>query len=203
MTTNTIPAISYTEASLVSLIEKVAKAERVTKEGLAELSYSLLHKWHHDQDPTLINMLLGKDRQGRYMLTPLNHRIAIQYFQHFVGASSNWDEVKDYAIKGGNRKELVFGVKTKNAQKRTFERRESWLSSTDNNIWEWSKEAKMEAKPVDLADRVTKSVKKALEGDEKNGIDPLSIDVVLDAVLAAGVSVDDLFKVLHSEEKAA
>lgn len=180
---------------LMEAISAVKAAEKVTKESLSSLSRDLLSYMLESNDVRPVNRLLGKDGE-QWILTPINWRIAVQYFHHFLPWTSNYaDEVKDYAVKGkGSRVALRFKSKTKN--QKSFDKKmgeiHAWLEIEANDIWVWSNNATIEAKPVDYAKNITNAVHKALD---KGGMSTLE---VMKAVLAAEeISPDALMKAIE------
>lgn len=180
--------ISY--EALMSTIQSVAQAERITKEGLSTLSRDCLAYVLESEDIRPINALLGQDEANKFILTPINWRIAVQYFHHFIAFTSNYDEVKEYAVKGsGQRIALVFNKKSKKRWDKCKSQIEAWLEDDSNDIWKWSNNAEMDAKPVDYAKKVQSAVKSAM--DEGKGNMSL-VDVVSAIAELEDVSIYDL-----------
>ena len=192
-------------------IEAVTKAERITKQMLSELSRDLLQVQLEGGDAVqLINTLMG-EVDGVFRLTPINWRIAAQYFYNFIPHASNFaSEVKDFAVNGsGKRVALVFGKANKNAAKRIAKLGkagdiEHWLSDPANDMWSWSNEIKMEAKPKDWAKELQKAFDNATD-EAKGGMS------VRDCMLALldGCDVDvaeileSLNPIAHPEQQDA
>lgn len=184
MTTITFEALSAT-------IESVRKAEKITKAGLSSLSRDILTYVVESEDVRPVNMLLGKDEKGSFILTPINWRIGVQYFAHFLPFTSNYQsEVKDIAIKGGDRKPLVFNKKNKRKWDEGKAAIEAWLENENNDIWAWQNDnATIEAKPVDYAKQIQQAITKAMDAD-KGGMD---LREVFDAMMGADVSLAEMF----------
>ena len=164
-----------------SKIGKLAKAEKVTKALLGELSRDLLtyvavqESW----DVAAINRLLA-------VLTPMNKKTAVLFFDHFLPFVFS-------------KEDGTFGAMAKNKEKKAKDKGESidkvgvFLADEDNNIWTYAEEnIKVEQKPVDYAAKITADVKKALD-PEKGGMD---LAHVLEAVLAAGVDAQGVLDAL-------
>ena len=175
-------------------ITELAKAERITKKNLSELSRELLQYQLDTGDVSAINRLLGED-EGRFVLTPINWRITVQYFAHFIGHASNYqDEVQAYAVKcEGERTPLVFGKKSKRHYAAKKELTVAWLEDEANDIWLWSSDVKMDAKPVDYKGRITKAIVSAMDED-KGG---LSLHDVLGAVMEADIDITAIIEEMN------
>lgn len=186
-------------ADLENAIAELARAERVTKAVLGSLSRDLLTHYVESGDVALINRLLGLYDDGKFVLTPMNWRLAVQYFRAFIPHASNWDELKDVVINGGNREPFVFGKKSGNRAKKIGDALDKWLAVDTNNIWVFSDSVKVEAKPVDYAARITKAIEAAL--DEEKGC--LSEGEIFAAIFAAeGMDVRALIAAMESASHA-
>lgn len=161
-------------------IATIAGAEKITKRVLGELSREMLDYVVTDEswDSDAINRLLA-------VLTPMNKSTAVLYFSHFTPFI-----VDDKGVFGGmasNKK-----AKTK-AKLESSIRTTEFLVNEDANIWTWAAEnVKIEAKEVDWAKRVTSAVSSAMN-EEKGG---MALPEVMDAVLSAGVSAEDILAAL-------
>lgn len=190
-------------------IVALAKAERITKKLLGELSRELLAHHLDCGDVSLINKLLGSTKttkQGKeeFTLTPINFRFAVQYFRSFIPHASNWEDVKDYCLNGtGKREAFEFLKASKNAKKRIIGNHEGcdsvedviteWLADEANDIWSWSDGVKVQEVEKDYAAMITKAVEKGLDED-KGG---LSVTDVTMAIMEAGVTGADLIQALE------
>jgi hypothetical protein len=158
-----------TYESLMAAITEVSNAERITKARLSELSRDLLSFVIDNEDVRPINALLGLNDDGSFILTPINWRIAVQYFHHFVGFTSNYDDVKDYAVKGkGKRTPLVLTKKAKKRWDKSVTEMTAWLEEPTNDLWVWSNNAEMDAKPVDYAKKIQQAIGAALDEEKGN-----------------------------------
>lgn len=184
--------------TLMQAIAELAQAEKVTKAKLSELSRQLLAYVLETADVRPINALLGKQEDGSFTLTSVNWRVACQYFHHFLPFTSNYKDVRDCVINGGKREELIFEKKDKKRFDVKSELIADWLSDESNDIWAWSNDVKVEVKPTDYAARITKAVEAGMNED-KGG---LSMNEVMAAVLAAGVSINDMLDAVANVEKA-
>lgn len=185
---------AYVEAIKLEIFE-LANAERITKKLLGSLSRSLLEYYHSVGNVDLINNLLGVDDKDRFILTPMNWRLAVQYFRAFIPHASNWDELKDVVQKGGKREPFVFGKKSGNRAKKLGDSLEKWLAVDTNNIWVFSDSVEVIAKPVDYAGQITKAIEKAMDED-KGGLGEME---VFTAIFAAdGMSVQALIAAMEA-----
>lgn len=176
-------------------IGQLAKAEKVTKQLLGELSREVLLFVLETKDVRPVNELLG-NRQGQFVLSPMNWRIACKYFLHFLPFTSNFDEVKDCINKGGARDPLVFKKLSPKKVESKTEEIHAWLAVEENDIWVWSNSIAFEEKPVDYAGRITKNV---MAAQEKGGLDAIAI---MQAVVNAGIDVDVLMRAIAEVEPA-
>lgn len=168
-----------TYETLMATIAQVAAAERITKQGLSDLSRDILSYVVDNEDVRPVNALLGKGDDDKYVLTPINWRIAVQYFHHFIAFTSNYDDVKEYAIKGkGKRTALVFNKKAKKRWDKGVASINAWLSDPANDLWVWSNNAEMDAAPVDYAKQIQSAVKKAMDEGKGN----MALSDVLSAI---------------------
>lgn len=159
------------EVQLAEIIKSVTAAERITKEGLSKLSRELLAHVYVHGDITLINDLMGVcPETGKFRLTPINWRIAAQYFNHFVAFTSNYEsEIQKFATKGeGNRVPLVFNKKSKQKYTAKLPLVEAWLADEASDLWSWSSEIKMEVKAPDYLKNVANDINKALDEEKGN-----------------------------------
>jgi len=156
------------------LINQVHAAERITKPAVAELSTMLLVQIHFDGDIQPINRFLS-------VLTPMNCRTAVLFFQHFAGFQ--------FSEKSG-----TFGKKDKALYEQKYN---AWMKESEDehfNLWTWAeREVKLEAKPFTL-DKVTMFISGALKKADKAGIKHIEI---IKAILAGGLSVEDLIETLQ------
>lgn len=157
-----------TYENLMDTIAQVAAAERITKAGLSTLSRDILNYVVDEEDIRPVNALLGQGEDGKFVLTPINWRIAVQYFAHYIAFTSNYEnEVKEYAVKGkGKRVPLVFKNKSKKRWDKCVADINAWLEDANNDIWVWSNNAEMDAKPVDYAKKIQSAITSALDEDK-------------------------------------
>ena len=185
MTTETQSKFTSTLSSsdLTAIIEQVTAAEKITKAGLSTLSRELLNHVYVTGDISLINTLLGKGEDGKFRLTPINWRVAVQYFNEFVAFTSNYEkEVKEFATLGtGKRVALVFNKKSK----KKFELKEpkvlEWLAVSSNDIWNWSEAIKMELGEIDYFAPITKDIARALDEEKGNAAIGTILSLIVDS----------------------
>lgn len=175
--------------ALYRKIQTLRKHEKVTKQTLSELSREVLAivisnmDNRHSVTVSVVNKLLT-------ILSPANQRIARLFFVAFLPYTfdSETNTFGKLLKKEASRdtKELAIA---------------SFLHESNNDIWTWQEEhVTMEAKPVDYIAKITKAVETGLR-DDKGHLTPTD---VLNAVFAAGVSVDDVISILdHLTTKAA
>jgi hypothetical protein len=168
--------------------EAVANAEKITRVELGHLSRELLIYVTDTQDIDIVNRLIN-------VLTPVNRRVAILYFTHFLP----WDKETE---KDGETF-VRFGKKHKGDKQiaRKMSAIAEWLKDEANNIWSWSDE-NVEIKAKDFKATVTKAIKKAIEGDEKSATPPLDPMELMAAIFDGGVTIDMMLAaVIDREEK--
>jgi len=187
--------MSITFEKLMDCIANVAQAERITKEGLRTLSRDILAYMLESEDVRPVNALLGKAENDKFVLTPMNWRVAVQYFAAFLPFTSNFEEVKDYAIKAkGVRQPLVFAKKSKKRWDRCAKDIAEWLEDESNDIWSWSANVKMEVQPTDYAKKIQQAVNAAMDEGKGN----MSLADVMSAIVAVeDVNVHDLMAALE------
>ncbi|MDB4302060.1 hypothetical protein N9924_00690 [bacterium] len=190
-------APAYDVEALGNQITELARAERVTKKLLGSLSRDLLGLYVETGDVTLMNRLLGIDEDAKFILTPMNWRLAVQYFRSFIPHASNWEDLKDAVIKGGKREPFVFGKKSGNRAKKIGDALTDWLAVDTNDIWVFSDTVKVEAKDVDFAKRITQAVTAALD-EEKGAMQPLEVFAAI--FDADGINVNDLIAAMEAAD---
>lgn len=165
--------IRFEELFLASL-EMLAGAEGVTKRELRDLSRTVLEATHETGDISYVNKVMG-------VLTPVNKRVAREFFVHFTGF--HFDD-----------KEMVF---TKKSGKHYLDCKTAameFLADPNQNIWAWAeRHIDVTVKPFDLK-KVTKFVESALKKADKEGFSKAD---VLMAVVGAGFEIGDLISVLE------
>lgn len=185
--------MTITFESLSARLSAISAAESVTRVELGLLSREVLAFVVETKDIRIVNTLLGKNEAGKYVLTSQNRKAAGFYFSHFMPFSTNEAKVSEGQL-------LQFVKMKAKAWDKYAIIIEQWLSDEANNLWTWADaNIKMEAKPANYAGKFTKLVEKAL-ADEVDGINGADI---LAAVLAGGVSVNDLMSVVEQMSKEA
>jgi len=162
--------------SINGKIATLAKAEKITKAVLGELSRDMLDYIIMDEsyDSDSINRLLA-------VLTPMNKKTAILFFAHFTPFL-----VDEHGVFGGMEKNKERKAKAKG---KSSELVLDFLANEDSTIWTWAEEhVKVEQKPVDWYGKLAKDVRSAMDKD-KGG---LSMQEVLRAVMDGGISADDI-----------
>jgi hypothetical protein len=179
------------KAALYARIDAIASAEKITKHELAAFSRESLMYVVDTNDIGAINRLLD-------VLTPMNRLSAIAFFGHFLP----WEKETD-----NNDVFQRFG--SKYSQDKKFARKVAliteWLKDVDATIWTWA------AANLDLytkknwAANISKAVEKALKGEDNDrGVSaPISMGDVMAAVMAGGISIEDMLEAMPVEEVAA
>ena len=170
-----------TQKQLSNKVDKCGMAEKMTKKLLGELSRELLPYVYESKDVAIVNRLIG-------VLTPVNKKVAIEFFKAFVGWTFNADTNE-------------FGKKQKDAPytKKSYAS-DTFLANKDNTLWTWAEtEIEVAPKAKNYGMKISKLVDKALT-DEAEGIDlreVLFAIVASDAVTLGDLmqSLDDVLKV--------
>lgn len=160
-------------------LRAIREAERVTKDALRSLSRELLEQIHYESkiqgDIQPLNRLLE-------VLTPMNKKALVLFMQEFSGFK--YDEDKG-----------VFGKKNKAIYEQCLAASIESLEDPHFNLWTWAeRNIKMEAKPFQL-DKVTKFMQQSIKKAAEEGIGKADL---IKAVMAGGISVDEIVAVLES-----
>jgi hypothetical protein len=166
------------KAHIYALIAEIGAAERITKAKLSVLSRDMLTYIVDSNDIDSANRLLA-------VLTPVNYRVAVEYFTHFLP----WQTEND---KDG--KFLRFGKKFIKKRDDIVE----WLSVDTNDMWVWA-DTNIEIKPKqkDFAGMITRAVTQAINGDEKSDTPSLDKSAIISAVFAGGVSLEEMLEAMQ------
>lgn len=178
------------QAELVVKIDELASAERVTKQLLGELSRDLLSYIPDTNDVGMANRLIA-------VLTPMNKATALLFFKHFLPWSMD-DTGSVFTKKETSPKRLD----------KKLDAIRKFLSEEGNNIWVWAESnVEVEKKQFNLSDNVKRAVELALKGKEESksteAADPISPAEIIAAVIAAGVTPDDVLNAITSFEDVA
>lgn len=161
------------DAAIIAL----AGAEKITKAVLLDLSRSVLEAHHVTEDVGYINRLIA-------VLTPVNKKVAVLYFQAFSGFKYS-AEAQQFTNK--NKKDYDA------CHKAALE----FLEDPLNNIWTWAaREVEIEAKEFDLA-RLKKNLEATLKKSKDNGISQLQ---VIETMMEAGLELDTLIALMGKIE---
>lgn len=167
----------YTIESLIARINTIRESEKISKAELSLFSRESLAFVIETKDVRVVNMLLGSDDNSKSVLSPANKRIANRFFKAFLPFQSEGEV--DASVVFTKLKQKSFDKYVTKVQ--------AFLATPDNDIWTWQKEnVQMEAKPVDYVSKLTKATEKALKEGHLSAVDTLK------AVMAGGISVDDL-----------
>ena len=179
--------MSNIRGHIYGLIAEIQAAEKITKVKLGVLSRDLLMYVPESDDIAAVNRLFE-------VLTPVNKRVAIEFFTHFLPWDAERDTDKNF---------IRFGGKTKGEKKRSRSAKniKEFLADEKNNIWTWAEtEIQVEKKKKDFAGMITRQVTKALEGDEASDTPAISASDVLSAVFAGGVSLEAFLEAAEAIE---
>lgn len=182
-----MPMNDNIKGHIYGLIAEIAAAEKITKAKLGLLSRDLLMYVPETHDIEAVNRLIS-------VLTPVNKRVAIAFFT----AMLPWEVEKD-----NDGVFQRFGKKTKSEKKeqRTTKKIAEFLADVDNNIWTWAENnIEVEVKQKDFAGLITKTLAKALAGDEKSNTPPLDPALAMQAVLASGIDIETILNVITQVE---
>lgn len=155
-------------------LESLAASEKITKATLLTLSRSVLEAHHATQDIGYINRLIA-------VLTPINKKAAILYFEAFAGFTFSKEKQeftkKDKKHYDGKQQEAM-----------------AFLEDVNNNIWSWaSRNIEMDAKEFD-EERMKKALENVLKKADKAGFDQA---MVVRGLLAAGLKISTLLAIVE------
>ena len=182
-------AASVTEASLVSSMEKLFEAEKITKKLLGELSRTLLAHAIQHKDCRLVNKLATSPNLTK------THRDACQlYFKAMMPFSTEKVGEEKHALTSFKE----FSVKKFNSKSDCgSEALEAWLGDESSNIWTWySSNVQMEKKPIDFTKKIGNDVKKAIEAG-------MTSSEIMKAVIEAGVNASDVAAIILGDSEPA
>jgi hypothetical protein len=163
---------AFESAFAVSILA-LAGSEKITKAELQGLSRTVLEAWHATGDHSYGNRLIG-------ILTPVNKKVAVQFFLHFSGFSFD-DKLGAFAGKSKKRYEL--------AHKESM----AFLEDPMNNIWSWADRNIEIVKKEFTLDQVTDGIKGYLKKANKENIPQVD---VLRAIFKGGISVDSILALM-------
>lgn len=163
------------EHALARALKLLAHSERVSKEQLRALSRTVLEALHATEDIGYVNRLIE-------VLTPINRKVAVKYFEHF----------------GGFHFDDALGRFTKKSKKRYQEAdalATAFLEDPLNNIWSWAdRNIEIQKKDFELS-QVTAAMGNYLKKAQKAGMSQAD---VMKAVLAAGIEADTVIAMLDT-----
>lgn len=156
-------------------IETLTVSEKTTKQILRELSRSVLDILFFSEDIGYVNRTINS-------LSPVNKRVAIEYFKEFSGFM--------FSKESG-----AFGKKNKKQFEETKERALEFLADPHNNIWTWAEQnIDISARPFDI-NAVGKYFSTALKKAAKAGFS--DVDVLMQ-VFASGIDIDAVNKAMEN-----
>lgn len=161
------------ERNFTEALERLTKAENVSKHELKVVSRTMLEAWHITGNVHYINRLLK-------VVTPVNKKVLIEFGIHFGGFS--YDKVLG-----------EFTHKSKKRYEKAHALALEFLADPHNNLWTWAeRHIKVEAKPF-AVENVEKFIKSALQKGAGVGLSQVDI---LKAVFKAGVSPECVIQVM-------
>lgn len=171
------------EALFVEAINKLAGAERITKELLKALSRSVLEAHHATENVAYINQLIP-------VLTPMNRKVVVLFFKEFSGFQ--WDD-----------ENKRFTKKSKKKYDAAHATSMEFLADPHNNIWTWAeRNVEVEKKPAPgVLEKVALFMTEIMPKAEKAGIEQAD---VLKAIFASGIKADAIiaaFNAMDYEEE--
>lgn len=161
------------ERNFSEALERIGKAESVTKNELKTVSRTMLEAWHITGNVHYINRLLK-------VVTPVNKKALIVFSKHFGGFS--YDEVLgEFTHKSKKRYEA--------AHKLALE----FLADPHNNLWTWAeRHIEVQQKPFSV-ENVEKFIKSAMNKGAGVGLSQVDI---LKAVFKAGIEPSCIMQVM-------
>jgi hypothetical protein len=160
-------------------VKALAKAEKLTKDTLRDMSRDLLLMVQETEDITYVNRVLA-------VLTPMNLKTAVLFFTEFSGFTYNVEE-------------KIFGKKNKKKYEEIVAQALAKLEDPHFNMWTWAeKELDVGKKPFKLED-ITKFAERAVKKAAEEGIDQAD---VLKAFFAGGFTPEALVAVMQAMEQA-
>lgn len=154
-------------------VKALAKAEKLTRETLRDMSRDLLSMVQATEDITYVNRVID-------VLTPMNAKTAVLFFTEFTGFTYNVEE-------------KTFGKKNKKKYEEIVAKTLAKLEDPHFNMWTWAeKELDVAKKPFKLED-ITKFAERAVKKAAEEGIDQAD---VLKAFFDGGFTPEALLAVM-------
>jgi hypothetical protein len=156
-------------------IETLSASEKTTKSVLRDLSRSVLEVLFFSEDIGYINRTINA-------LSPMNKKLAIEYFKAFSG----FNFIEDASSFGKKNKKQFEEIKTQALE---------FLSDPHNNIWTWADQQNFELvkKPFDI-NAISKYLSGAMKKAEKAGYSDAD---VLSQVFASGIDIDAIMQAMN------
>lgn len=172
--------------NLESRIDIVIGNEKITKSMLVDISrdaVQLLMLEAEHPDSRIVNKLIDG-------LTPVNKKVAIAYFRHFLAFHILTDEEGSF---------LSFGGKDKKQWDKKKEAAEEMLADPHQNIWTWAdRNIEVAPKPMDFA-KLNQAMGQLIKKANKAKLGSQS---VVQAMLSNGITVEDLLAVINAQADA-
>ena len=173
-------------ANINTKIDSIESAEKITKVVLSELSREILEYICIDtadgkasEDSQVANRLIG-------VLTPINKKIAIEFFRKILPFHVTRDEEGTF---------VSFGKKDKKAWEKKVDYIKEFLADPHQNIWTWAdRNIELVAKPMDFA-KLNQAMGQLIKKADKAN---LGHNNIVRALLANGVTTDDILATLKA-----
>ena len=172
------------------LIASLGDAEKITKAALSVLSRDVVEyimvndgvegNNKGSEDSQVANRLLD-------VLTPVNKKVAIAFFSHFIAFMHVTDGGGEFS---------AFGKKDKKQWESKLDKAKEFLADPHANIWSWAdRNIDIAPKPMDFA-KLNAAMGQLIKKADKAA---LGHDNIIRAMLANGISLDELLAVIHAE----
>lgn len=165
------------QASFEVSLTRLHNAEKITKAVLLDLSRSVLVAHHETEDIQYINRVIR-------VLTPVNRKVAIEYFKAFSGFTFNNEE-------------SIFTKKDKKIYEEAKAKATDFIEDPLNNIWTWA-DRNIEIAPKEFTlEAMKKQFASVLDKAGKNNFSQLQ---VIETFMEAGLSLDTLLALMSKIE---
>lgn len=176
------------------LIEQIGAAECITKATLSTLSRDVIEyimvndgvegNNQGSADSQVANRLLD-------VLTPVNKKVAIAFFSHFLAFHHVTEEDGSFT---------AFGKKNKKDWEGKLDKAKEFLADPHSNLWSWAeRNIEVVPKPMDFA-KLNAAMGQLIKKADKAA---LGHDNIIRAMLANGIGLDELLAVIHAEGNKA
>lgn len=164
------------ESTILSRIESIAAAEKITKKELALISREILEfiMLEGSQNVAIVNRLIA-------VLSPMNTKVACLFFPEFLPWKFD-AKLRCFGKKmQGDKKLAEYSAKAV-----------AFLEDESNNIWTWAESNIKVEKKVDYLKNITKNIKGAMESDDIAQAD------IIQAVIDGGIEINAVIAMLRA-----